>query len=401
MFLQPAPRTRREAVTSRLAAIEATLARLVAFPTISSEPTAEMAAWLADRLEGAGGRVRLTGAAGTGKLNLVASFGPDRPGGVLLSGHMDVVPVEGQDWTRDPFVLSECDDLLFGRGTCDMKGFIAACVDFAESLGERRLGRPLPFAFTHDEEVGCLGARALIPEMRAAGPVPEIVIVGEPTGMQVIEGHKGCHEYSIRITGLAGHGSDPERGVNAAEYAALYAAHLLGLREALAARAPAASPHDPPGTTLNIGRIAGGMAHNVIADHAEIDWEMRPVQPEDAEFVLAEMDRFVAEELLPRMRATSPEAAIARDVVGEVAGLQPRPDNAARELIFALTGRNASGLVPFGTEAGLFQGLGADVVVCGPGDIAQAHTADEFIARSELARCAEMLGRLGDRLMAP
>jgi acetylornithine deacetylase len=304
-------------MTPALASIETTLARLIAFPTVSSEPTTEMAAYLADRLEDAGGRVRLTGDTGTGKVNLMTSFGPDAPhGGILLSGHMDVVPVDGQDWTRDPFVLSENDDLLYGRGTCDMKGFIAACVEFAESLKDRRLGQPLHLAFTHDEEVGCLGARALIPEMRAGGPVPDIVIVGEPTSMQVIEGHKGCHEYSMHLTGLAGHGSAPERGVNAVEYATLYAAHLLGLRDALAARAPAASPHDPPGTTLNIGRIAGGMAHNVIADRAEIDWEMRPVQPEDAEFVLAEMDRFVAEKLLPRMHAVAPEAAIERRTIG-------------------------------------------------------------------------------------
>jgi acetylornithine deacetylase len=388
-------------VSLTLAGIEATLARLVAFPTISSEPTAEMAAYLAERLEAAGARVRITGSVETGKVNLLASLGPETArGGILLSGHMDVVPVAGQDWTRDPFALTEEDGLLYGRGSCDMKGFIAACIDFAETLRGQTLGRPLHFAFTHDEEVGCLGARSLIAELRQEGPIPDIAIVGEPTAMQVIEGHKGCHEYSMLFRGRAGHGSNPDAGVNAAEYAARYVAHLLHLREALRARAPAASPHDPPWTTLNVGRITGGVAHNVIAEHAEIDWEMRPVQPDDAAFVLHEMDRFVAEDLLPQMRAIAPEAAIERLTVGEVAGLQPMPENAARDLVFALTGRNDSGLVPFGTEAGLFQSLGTDVVVCGPGDIAQAHTADEFVARGELGRCADMLERLGAQLVA-
>jgi acetylornithine deacetylase len=387
-------------VSLALPHIEATLARLVAFPTVSSEPTADMTDYLAQRLEDAGARIRRSGSSRTGKINLVASLGPEAAGGILLSGHMDVVPVEGQDWTRDPFSLGENDDLLYGRGSCDMKGFIAACIQFADALKDHRLSRPLHFAFTHDEEVGCLGAQALVRELREAGPVPDIAIVGEPTGMQVIEGHKGCQEYSIHIRGRAGHGSNPGAGANAAETAARYVGHLLHLREALEARAPAASPYAPPWTTINVGRVAGGVAHNVIAEHAEIDWEMRPVQPEDAEFVLGEMDRFVAETLLPQMRAVAPEATIERLTIGEVAGLQPMPENAARELVFALTGRNASGLVPFSTEAGLFQSLGTHVVVCGPGDIAQAHTADEFIARAELGRCAELLERLGGTLVA-
>jgi acetylornithine deacetylase len=400
MLLRPAPEARGQDVSLALPHIEATLARLVAFPTVSSEPTADMADYLAQRLDDAGARIRRSGSSRTGKINLVASLGPAAAGGILLSGHMDVVPVEGQDWTRDPFSLGENDDLLYGRGSCDMKGFIAACIQFADALKDHRLTRPLHFAFTHDEEVGCLGAQALVRELREAGPVPDIAIVGEPTGMQVIEGHKGCHEYSIHIRGRAGHGSNPGAGANAAETAARYVAHLLHLREALEARAPAASPHAPPWTTINVGRIAGGLAHNVIAEHAEIDWEMRPVQPEDAAFVLGEMDRFVAETLLPQMRAVAPEATIERLTIGEVAGLQPMPENAARDLVFALTGRNASGLVPFSTEAGLFQSLGTHVVVCGPGDIAQAHTADEFIARAELARCAELLERLGGTLVA-
>jgi len=382
-----------------LPAIEDTLARLVAYPTVSSEPTTEIAAYLANRLEGAGARVRITGEAETGKVNVVASLGPDAArGGVLLSGHMDVVPVAGQDWSRDPFKMWETEDRLYGRGTCDMKGFVAACVELADSIKGQSLSQPLHFAFTHDEEVGCLGAQALMPELHENGPVPEIAIIGEPTGMQVIEGHKGCHEYTMRFTGRAGHGSNPGAGVNAAEYAARYVGKLLELRTVLQAHAPGRSPYDPPFTTINIGRISGGLAHNVIVEHAEVDWEMRPVQAGDAALVTETMERFVAEVLLPEMRAVAPEARIDRQVIGEVAGLEPRAENAARDLVFALTGANAADVVPFGTEAGLFQGLGTDVVVCGPGHIAQAHTADEFIERSQLARCAALLEKIGEWL---
>jgi len=382
-----------------LSRIEATLAQLVGFPTVSSDPTAEMAAHIAGRLEAAGARVRISGDAASGKVNLVATLGPDQPrGGILLSGHMDVVPVEGQDWTRAPFDLTEEDDLLFGRGTCDMKGFIAASLVYAESLKDVPLARPLHLAFTHDEEVGCLGAQALIPQLRETGPIPDIAVIGEPTGMQVIEGHKGCCEYTVQFRGRAGHGSDPGAGVNAAEYAARYVGKLLEMRAALKARAPAGCPFDPPHATLNVGRIAGGVAHNVIVEHAEVDWEMRPVQAHDAPFVLSQMDRYVTEVLLPQMRETAPEAAIERLVIGEVAGLEPMPENAARDLVFALTGANDAGLVPFSTEAGLFQSLGTHVVVCGPGHIDQAHTADEFIARSQLVQCAGMLERLTARL---
>lgn len=383
-----------------LTRIETTLATLVGFPTVSSEPTADMAAYLAGRLEAAGARVRILGDAAAGKVNLVATLGPEQPkGGILLSGHMDVVPVDGQDWTRAPFDLSEDDDdRLYGRGTCDMKGFIAASLVLAESLKDTPLARPLHLAFTHDEEVGCLGAQALIPQLRETGPIPDIAIIGEPTGMQVIEGHKGCCEYTMQFRGRAGHGSNPGAGVNAAEYAARYVARLLEMRAALKARAPAGTRYDPPHATLNVGRISGGVAHNVIAEYAEVDWEMRPVLADDAPFVLSEMDRYVAEVLLPDMQATAPEASIERLVIGEVAGLVPMPENTARDLVFALTGANHAGLVPFSTEAGLFQSLGTDVVVCGPGHIAQAHTADEFIERAQLADCATMLTRIAARL---
>ena len=332
------------------------------------------------------------------KANLFVTLGPDEPGGVMLSGHTDVVPVTDQDWSTDPFTLVEADGRLYGRGACDMKGFIAAAVALAESLNPAHLRRPLHLAFTHDEETGCLGARNLVAELRNNGILPDIAIIGEPTEMRVIEGHKGCCEYSTHFTGLEGHGSAPDLGVNAAEYAVRYVMRLMQLREELKSRAPASSRFDPAWTTINIGRIAGGVAYNVIAGKAEVDWEMRPVQGADADFVKTEIDKYCREDLLPAMRAVHPEAGITLTTIGEIIGLEPMPENAARDLVAELTGANTAGLVAFGTEAGLFQELGSDVVVCGPGSILQAHKPDEFVSTDQLVACLVMLEKLGSRI---
>ncbi|PWE31185.1 acetylornithine deacetylase [Maritimibacter sp. 55A14] len=371
---------------------------LIAFPTVSAWSNLEMIAYLAERLERAGARVTLYQDDTGQKANLFASLGPEEQGGIVLSGHSDVVPAQGPDWTSDPFEMVEDKGLLYGRGTCDMKGFIAAATAMAPFYAERRLSRPIHFAFTYDEEVGCLGARNLVDELKARDIRPEIAIIGEPTSMQIVEGHKGCHEYTAEFCGLAGHGSAPDRGVNAAEYASRYVARLLQLREALKGRAPANSRFDPPWTTINIGRISGGVAHNVIADRAEVEWEMRPVQASDAIFVLEDLHAYCQEDLLPAMRAVEPEAAILTHVIGEVCGLEPADENAARALVAELTGNNGAEVVPFGTEAGLFQEMGMSAVLCGPGSIEQAHKPDEYVAISQLEICLDMLKALGERL---
>jgi len=373
------------------------LGDLVAFPTVSADSNLGMIAALADRLEHAGARCEVMPDHSGHKANLFATIGPDAPGGIVLSGHSDVVPVAGQDWSGDPFTLRRDGDRLFGRGTCDMKGFIACAVAMAPVFAARPLAHPIHFAFTHDEEVGCIGARALCAALADRDIRPAMAIIGEPTSMQVIDGHKGCCEYSTRFSGLAGHGSDPARGVNAVEYAARYVMRLVDLRDRLTARAPRPAAFDPPHTTINVGALSGGAGHNVIADHARVDWEMRPVRPEDAAYVHDDLRRFCADVLLPAMRAIHPGAAIDTEVVGEVTGLTPATASAARDLMVALTGRNDVGTVPFGTEAGLFQALGLSAVVCGPGSIAQAHTADEFIDIAQLEQCRGWLERLADR----
>lgn len=377
----------------------AILRDLIAFPSVSSESNLALIDYLAEKLRAAGAEVevQIEPEAGT-KANLFARIGPDVPGGIVLSGHSDVVPVTDQAWSGDPFEMWEADGKLYGRGSCDMKGFIAAAVALAPQFAAAKHGTPIYYAFTYDEETGCLGAQHLVAALKARPVRPSMVIVGEPTEMRVIEGHKGCFEYTTHFTGLPGHGSAPDLGVNAVEYAARYVMHLMELREALKARAPKSSPFDPPWTTLNIGALHGGSAHNVIAPTAQVEWEMRPIQPNDANFVKAKMQSFIDETLLPQMQARFAGAEIMTETIGEIAGLIPMEENAIRDMVMALTGSNRSELVAFGTEAGLFQDLGMDVIVCGPGSIAQAHKADEFIEISQLESCLDLLTRLSERL---
>ena len=371
------------------------LSDLIAFPTVSADSNRDLIAYVANLLDDAGARVEVQQNPDGTKANLFATLGSsDQGGGIVLSGHTDVVPVADQDWTRDPFKMVEVDGNLFGRGTCDMKGFIAATLAKANVLRDAAQKRPIHFAFTYDEEVGCIGARSLIDLLAARSVRPAIALIGEPTMMQVIEGHKGCCEYTVTFTGAAGHGSAPDRGVNAVEYAVRYINRLMELRQALIDRCPPESRFDPPHSTINIGSLHGGSAHNVIAARAVLEWEMRPVVPEDHEYVLNDLRDYVGDVLLPDMRRVANWAEIETEIIGEVAGLTPMEHNAARDLMFRLTGANAAGTVPFGTEAGLFQSIGMDAVICGPGSIDQAHKPDEFLSVAQLDTCLAMIDRL-------
>lgn len=375
------------------------LEKLIAFPTISSDSNLELINFAAQKLEALGATVRVSPDDSGHKANLFATLGPETDGGIVLSGHSDVVPVAGQDWTSDPFEMREAEGKLFGRGACDMKGFIAASLAMADHYAALPLIKPVHFAFTHDEETGCLGAQTLVEELRDIGMKPSACIIGEPTLMRIIEGHKGCYEYTVELSGLAGHGSVPDAGVSAVEYAVRYISQLLSLRPELVARCPPGSPFDPPYTTLQVGRVAGGIAHNVIADKCTVDWEMRPVQNSDAEFIKTRMDEHVENDLLPAMQAVHPDAAIVTHTIGEIAGLEAMPDSEAVKLVCELTGANTTDFVCFGTEAGLFQQIGIPAVVCGPGSIEQAHKPDEFVELDQLDQCLAMLERLGDKLI--
>lgn len=374
------------------------LGELVAFSSISSQSNIELVNCLAARLRDAGADVEIYPNESGTKANLFATIGPKVDGGVVLSGHTDVVPVAGQDWKTDPFEMTEIQGKLFGRGTCDMKGFIAAAVSMAPHYAAQNLKRPIHFAFTRDEEIGCFGAKALAQVLRKEQIKPAIAIVGEPTSMRIIEGHKGCYEYSTHFVGREGHGSSPDLGVNAVEYAARYVGRLLQLEEDLKSRAPADSGFRPPWSTINVGALNGGIAHNVIPGKARLDWEMRPVQKADADFVKGQLQHYCDNNLTPAMQAVSKDAHIILEVIAEVDGLTPTSENEAREILRELTGVSETDLVPFGTEAGIFQDIGMDVVVCGPGSIHQAHKPNEFLEISQLEQSLDLLERLTQKI---
>ena len=369
------------------------LTDLIAFKTISGEDNNSLINYCDKILKKLGATSFKTFDSEKKRVNLFATLKAKKSNGkkpIILSGHTDVVPVS-KGWSTDPFKATIKEDKLFGRGSCDMKGFIACTLAYAPIYSKENLDRDIHFSFTFDEETACQGAPILIKEMSKRGIKDAICIVGEPTNMKIIDGHKGTYEYTTYFTGLAGHGSAPQKGVNAIEYATKYINKLLEIRETLKTRVPKDSVFNPPYTTLQIGGISGGIARNVIADKCNVDWELRPVVKEDGEFVNSEMDKFVEEKLLPEMIKIYPKSLIKKEVIGEIIGFNRSEKSDACELISALTGDNSREVVSFGTEAGLFQEIGISTVVCGPGSIEQAHKVDEYIVLDELKKCLNLL----------
>ena len=363
------------------------LTDLVAYPSVSSESNLEIINYLANRIESCGGTVNLMTSENGKQANLFGTIGPEIDGGIVLSGHTDVVPAQELNWNSDPFKLTKKDNLLYGRGSCDMKGFIATTLAAAESLKNQKLNLPVHFSFTYDEEIGCFGARHLSKELKKYKYKPSMVIIGEPTEMEIIEAHKGDCEYTTCFYGIEGHASKPEKGVSAIQYGSLFTNKLFELEDELKKRAPSDSPFDPPWTTIQAGKIEGGVAHNVIAGKCSIDWEMRPVNNEDKDFVKKNLSTYCDNNLLPEMQSKFSKAKIETNIVGEIPGLIPKKDNQARVIMQELLQSNSTGVISFGTEAGIFQEMEMDVVVCGPGSIDQAHKANEFISLSELEKC--------------
>ena len=327
------------------------------------------------------------------KVNLFSTLKAKKSNGkkpIILSGHTDVVPVS-KGWTSDPFMATIKNNKLYGRGSCDMKGFIACALAYAPIFSHSNLDRDIHFSFTFDEETACLGAPILIEELKKRGINDGICIIGEPTNMKIIDAHKGCYEYTTYFEGLAGHSSQPHKGVSAVEYAARYVNKLIELREKLKEREPKDSIFDPPYSTLQIGGIFGGIAHNVIADKCHINWETRPVVKEDGIFLNSEIDKYSNEILIPEMKKIFPNSSIKKKIIGEVVGFDRDKDSKACEFVSNITGDNSREVVSFGTEAGLFQEVGISTVVCGPGSIQQAHKIDEFIELNELNKCLKFL----------
>ena len=369
------------------------LSDLIAFKTISGENNNPLINYCDELLKKNGATSFKTYDEEKKRANLFATLkakkiNDKKP--IIFSGHTDVVPVS-KDWNTDPFVATVKDDKIFGRGTCDMKGFIACTLAYAPIYAKANLDRDIHFSFTFDEETACQGAPILIKELKKKGINSGICIVGEPTNMKITDAHKGCYEYTTYFEGLAGHGSQPSKGVSAVEYAVRYINKLMELREILKSKIPPNSVFNPPYTTLQIGGISGGIARNVIADKCQVDWELRPVVKEDGEFVNNEMDKFVNTKLIPEMKKTFPKSSIKKEIIGEIIGFNKLEKSDACEFISSITGDNSREVVSFGTEAGLFQEIGISTVVCGPGSIEQAHKVDEFIKLDELRKCIKLL----------
>jgi len=318
----------------------------------------------------------------------------------VLSGHTDVVPVEAQAWTSDPWRLTERDGRLFGRGTCDMKGFVALALVAASQAAGRRLARPLHLALSYDEEVGCQGAPAMVTEMARVLPAPDAVIVGEPSGMRVVSGHKSSLSFFTNVTGHTVHASQVHKGVSAVMTAARLVTWFEDRLTENQARADASNGFDPPYTTLHCGTIQGGTAANVVSASCSFVTDIRAVPTEDARDYQARYTAYVREVIEPRMQAVAPSAGIEIVHRGFVPGLRPVPDSSAEAFVRRLTGDNATHVVAYGTEAGIFQNAGWATVVCGPGDIAQAHQADEYLTLAEFMAGERFLAQVVDRLTA-
>ncbi len=369
------------------------LSDLISFRTVSGENNEKLIDYCENILKDLGASSFRTFDDEKKRFNLFSTLKAKKVNGkkpIILSGHTDVVPVS-KSWSTDPFKATIKEDKLYGRGSCDMKGFIACSLAYAPIFSKANLDRDIHFSFTFDEETACQGAPLLIEELKKRNIKNGICIVGEPTKMKIIDAHKGCYEYTTYFQGLAGHGSAPDKGVNAVEYAVKFVNKLLELRETLKSKAPKDSIFDPPYTTLQIGGMEGGIARNVIADKCKVDWELRPVVKEDGIFVNKEIDKFVNEKLLPDMKKIYPSSSIKKEIIGEIIGFYRNEKSDACELISNITGDNSRSVVSFGTEAGLFQEIGISTVVCGPGSIEQAHKVDEFIELSQIKKCLELL----------
>ncbi len=374
--------------------------RLVGFDTTSRGSNLALIGFVRGYLDNLGIASELVFDETGNKANLYAKLGPAGVGGIMLSGHTDVVPVDGQDWHSDPFAVLARDGRLYGRGTADMKSFIAVVLALLPRLAERPLRIPLHLAFSYDEEVGCRGARRLIAAISERPDRPRLCIVGEPTMMQPVTGHKGKRSFRCRVHGFECHSALAHLGVNAIEAAA----EMVALLKTMARRRRDAGPFDadytPPYTTIQTGVIHGGTALNIVPKDCAFDFEFRLLPGEDPDAGIGELRAFADNRLLPEMRAVRPQAAIEFEELSAFPGLDTEDDSEITRLVAAMTGANGTAKVSFGTEGGLFQAAGIPTVVCGPGSIEQAHKPDEFIDLEQIALCEHFIGRLFDSVAA-
>lgn len=374
--------------------------KLVAMPTVSRDSNLRLVSFVVDYLESHGVPCRLFENEEGTKANLLATLGSEGTEnipGIILSGHTDVVPVDGQDWSQDPFVPWLADDRLYGRGTADMKSFIAAVLARVPEMQARGLTRPIYIALSYDEELGCAGVLPMVRHITAMKTRPSLCIVGEPTLMRVINAHKGIRSYRVVITGLAGHSSAPHQGANAIFAAADLIGFIAGLAEEAETRGHSDNRFFPPCTTFNIGEIRGGSATNIIPGNTEFTWEFRPVPGFDSDDVTRRFTEHAMGVVLPRLRQTAAEADIQISEMSSAPPLLAEDGGDAEAFVMKLARQNQTGTVSYATEAGQFQ-QEAEIpaIVCGPGNIEQAHKPDEYIALSQIEACDAFMGRFVD-----
>ncbi|MEN7462776.1 acetylornithine deacetylase [Pantoea dispersa] len=370
------------------------LEHLVAFDTTSRESNLALIDFCWRYLSGLGVTCELMHNAERSKANLYARLGPAGSGGVMLSGHSDVVPVDGQTWTVPPFALTERDGKLYGRGTADMKGFLACMLAAVPHFLAQPLRQPLHLAISYDEEVGCLGVRSLVKALAQRSDRPAICLIGEPTELRPVLGHKGKLAMRCEVQGAACHSAYAPQGVNAIEYAAKLIQRLTVIGERLAAPERQDARFDPPFTTVQTGVIHGGRALNIVPDACSFDFEVRTLPQDDAQQVAEELVAYAQQTLEPQMRAVQPASAIRFSPLSAYPGLDTAAHSAAAQLIARLSGSDSFGTVAFGTEGGLFAAAGIPCVVCGPGSMEQGHKPDEFITLAQLDACDSLLRRL-------
>jgi acetylornithine deacetylase len=375
------------------------LERLVSFDTTSRNSNLALIGFIRDYLDKLGVPYRVSTDAAGQKANLHAVIGPQQAGGLALSGHVDTVPVDGQAWTGDPFALRHRDGKLFARGSCDMKGFVAACLSAVPDFQARSLVRPLHLFISYDEEVGCGGAQRLIQDLDDSGLRPDLCVVGEPSGMKPILAHKGKLNLNVAVRGLTGHSSEVAKGVNAVQAAGEAIAWIARESRRLQAEGPFEDGFDPAHTTIHVGTVEGGTILNIIPEHAAFTMEWRPI-PGDSPYRHAErMQAFIAETIEPAMKAVHSGCGFTYETVLEMPGMALPADHALATVVKQLTGSNSTGKVSYGTEGGFFENAGIPTIICGPGHIAQAHQPDEWIAETELESCDRFIRRLADRLL--
>lgn len=376
------------------------LERLMGFDTVSSKPNIALMGYVRDLLAGAGIEAVLIPDPAGGKANLYASVGPAGQGGVMLSGHTDVVPVEGQAWTLPPFALTERDGRYYGRGAADMKGFVACAIAAMLDAAKRPLKVPLHLALSYDEEIGCMGVRSMIDMLEGAPVRPRFCIVGEPTAMQVATGHKGKIALRATCVGREGHSALAPLALNALHLAADFVNVVRAVQARVAAEGMKDGDYDVPYSTLHVGKLNGGVQVNIVPNTAVIDFEIRSLAGEDTDALIAEL-RAGAEAIVAPLRAEFPEAEIRVERLWDYPGLGTPSDAGVVNFVKSLTGANGTIKVAFGTEGGLFDArLGIPTVICGPGSMAQGHKPDEFVSVEQMERCQAMLAELISRLEA-